>query len=331
MADYKIYKLHFTSPLHINTTRDDTGLSMKTIQSDTLYAAIMSCLAKTGAKIPDNGDLGFTTSSLFPFYQKDKESKGVLFLPMPLLSRMPELEDKSQMKVIKKVQWVDSRFCGKLIAGINNFINAPDYLTYIHGVYLTKDSSLDNNNDFIKSEVVQRVKIEDRTGKENAVPYFVDRVSFKDYSGLFFIVKGETSLLEKGLNLLSEEGIGTDRNVGFGQFEVENGELQIDLPEKPNHQMSLSVFIPESKEQMLSLFDSEQIAYDFGRRGGWITTYPNNTLRKNAVYAFLPGSVFKRKEQTDCIGSIVNLKPNVPSVTHPIWRNGKTIMLPLII
>jgi hypothetical protein len=57
------------------------------------------------------------------------------------------------------------------------------------------------------------------------------------------------------------------------------------------------------------------------------------TLRKNAIYGFLPGSVFTKEPDTDCsvIGKIVDLKPEVTEVemAHPIWRNGKSIMLPI--
>ena len=52
MATYKIYKLHFTAPLHIGDQHEEEGISLKTIHSDTIYAALMSCLAKTGFEIP---------------------------------------------------------------------------------------------------------------------------------------------------------------------------------------------------------------------------------------------------------------------------------------
>ena len=70
MAKFKIYKLHFSSPLHISGSRDDSGLSLRTIQSDSLYAAIMATLAKVGTEIPSDGDLGFSLSSTFPISKK---------------------------------------------------------------------------------------------------------------------------------------------------------------------------------------------------------------------------------------------------------------------
>ena len=91
MATFKIFKLHFTAPLHISDQHDDLGNSQKIIQSDTLYAALMSCLAKNGEELPEDGELGFTVSSLFPYFQKDKDSSPVYFLPIPMQSRQADL------------------------------------------------------------------------------------------------------------------------------------------------------------------------------------------------------------------------------------------------
>ncbi len=78
---------------------------------------------------------------------------------------------------------------------------------------------------------------------------------------------------------------------------------------------------------------SNIIAYDFTRRGGWVTTYPYNTLRKNAIYGFLPGSMFSKEANSPCvpIGKIVDLNPDMgeESPEHPVWRNGKAIMIPI--
>lgn len=333
MTTFKIYKLHFTSPLHIGDRHENDDNSLKTIQSDSLYAALMSCLAKTGCQVPENGDLGFTVSSLFPYFQKDKDSKPVFFLPNPLKAKLFEI-DASLAKKIKKMQWVDVSFFEKIISGEQS---SDDYIKYIQESYLTKTQLPEDTNgsrEFIKSEVSQRVKIVSRTGEEDAEPYYVDKILFKYESGLYFIVQGNTEILEKALKFLSIEGIGTDRNVGYGFFDFSKDELSIELPNQANHQVSLSLLIPESKDQLNKLLDSEDVAYDFTRRGGWITTFPYTTLRKNAIYGFLPGSVFSLKDD-DCsiIGKIVNLKPEIGEMTpdHPIWRNGKAIMLPMYI
>ena len=335
MATFKIFKLHFSSPLHIGDRHEDDGNSLKTIHSDTLYAALLACLAKIGHSISEDGDLGVVISSLFPYFQRNKDSKPVYFLPMPMRARPIELNDVSMVKKVKKVQWVDAPLYERILSGEDL---SDNYFTYIQESYLTKEQlpeDVNGSKEFVKSEVSQRVKIVNRTGKEDAEPYYVDKILFKYESGLYFIVQGNTDMLEIALKVLSIEGIGTDRNVGYGFFDFSKDELSIEFPKQANHQVSLSLFIPESKDQLNKLMDSEDVAYDFTRRGGWITTSPYTTLRKNAIYGFLPGSVFSLKDDETCsvIGKIVNLKPEVGELTpnHPIWRNGKAIMLPMFI
>ena len=336
MATYKIFKLHFTAPLHISDQHDDLGNSQKIIQSDALYAALMSCLAKRGESLPEDGDLGFTVSSLFPYFQKDKDSTPVYFLPIPMLAKQAELADASMAKKVKKVQWVDSALFPKVLSGESLFDGTGKYIPYIQESYLTTcelPEDINGSKEFVRSEVSQRVTLKSRTGEEDALPYYVDKILFRHHAGFYFIAEGNTTLLEKALQLLSMEGIGTDRNVGYGFFEFTVDSLSIDLPLNANQQLSLSLLIPETEDQLTKLMNSEQVAYDFVRRGGWITTYPYMTLRKNAIYGFLPGSVFYKEEDeaATVIGKIVDLKPTAADVeiAHHVWRNGKAIMLPI--
>ena len=336
MTTFKIYKLFFTAPLHIGDQHEDGSFSMRTIQSDTLYAALTSCLAKTGNTIPDDGDLGVTVSSLFPYYQQTSESRSIYFLPMPLQCRQPELEDVSMAKKLKKVQWVDSTLYGNILNGTLSLTNADTLLPYIQGIYLTKEKlplDEDGSCEFIKSEMSQRVTLKSRTGQEDAKPYYVDKIVFRHHAGFFFIAEGNTTLLDKALNFLAMEGVGTDRNIGFGYFEYSVDSIALELPQEANHQLSLSLLIPDSEEQMAQLMASDRVAYDFIRRGGWITTYPYTTIRKCAIYGFLPGSVFKKSVKSGCepTGRIINLIPEIGELTpdHPIWRNGRSIMLPI--
>ena len=332
MTKLSIFKLYFTSPLHISDHHNDDGYSLKSISSDTLYAAMVACLAKIGHAIPDDGDLGFTISSLFPYYQKDENSVPTYFLPMPLFSHQAELADVSMAKKVKNVKWVDTTLYNGILSGED----LADHLSEIQETYLSKfplPTGIDGTKEFVKAEVSQRVTLASRTGEEDALPYYVEKIVFKHHSGLYFIALGDTSLLEEALRQLSLEGIGSDRNIGFGFFEFSADQLSLDLPQDAEHQIALSLLIPESEEQMKQLMESNKVAYDFTRRGGWITTYPFSTLRKNAIYGFLPGSVFSKAKEIDCmpIGKIVNLQPEVGelSPTHPIWRCGRSIMLPI--
>ena len=325
-----IYKLHFTTPVHLGDARDDYGVSLKTIASDTLYAALISCLAKLGEDIPKDGDLGCTISSLFPFYQKDAESDAVLFFPKPLKQTLPKSNAAvKERKKIKKVAWLDAPYFSKILQGEQLFDEQAISGNAIQGEFMT-DAPVDK--DFITSQVSPRVTVS-RNFSENAKPFYMDRIAFKDYSGLFFMVDGDASLLEKALNLLQHEGIGTDRNVGNGYFEYEKDSVELNIPETSEYVLSLSSFIPDSKEQLRSLLDSDEVAYDFQRRGGWITTPPNNTLRKNVVYAFTAASVFKSHcSGVETKGQVgIDLRPDVPMVEHPIWRCGRALFIPIIL
>lgn len=323
---FNIYKLHFTSPVHLGDAREDYGVSLKTIASDTMYAALISCLAKLGEKIPDNGDLNCTISSLFPFYQKDKESDAVLFLPKPMKQTLPTSEKAIvERKKVKKVAWLDAQAFSKMLKGEQLFDDAT--IDNIQGEYLT-DKEIDK--DFISSQVSARVSVS-RDGQEDAKPFYMDRITFKGYSGLYFIAEGNVESLEKALNLLQSEGIGTDRNVGNGYFEYTNCTLEIDIPNNAEHIIALSSFVPESKAQLQAMLNSDDIAYDFQRRGGWITTSPHNTLRKNVIYAFTAASVFKSEsEGLEIKGKMgIDLTPDILKGKHKVLRCGRALFLPI--
>lgn len=328
MATHKftIFKLHFTSPVHLGDMRDDYGISLKTIASDTLYAALISCLAKMGKSIPKNGDLGCTISSLFPFYQKDKGENAVLFFPKPLKQTLPTLGKAiEERKKIKKVVWLDTELFSKILNGKQLF--NEETIGKIEGEYLTNQPF---DKDFITSQVSARVAVS-RVGQEDAKPFYMDRVTFKAYSGLFFLADGNTSLLKQALNLLQTEGIGTDRNVGNGYFEYEESSVTIEIPNDAEFAMSLSSFVPETKEQLQAMLDSDDVAYDFQRRGGWITTPPHNTLRKNVIHAFTAASVFKSScKGVEAKGKVgIDLRPDVLQDGHPIWRCGRALFIPI--
>lgn len=320
------YKLHFLSPLHISDHRNDGSYSLRTIQSDTMYAALTYSLASTGTKIPSDGELPFTLSSLFPYYQK------VLFLPIPLGTTLVNTDDPSMFKKIKRVKWVDLSLYGDILNGSDIGLKSEDF-SALQGDYLTNTplhKDINGKPEFIFSELMQRASIPDRTGEGDAIPFYMDRITFYEDSGLYFLAEGNLELLEKGLKILSLEGIGSDKNVGMGSFSFEKTEIDIKIPNHADYAVSLSLFIPENKEQLDTMLDGEFTSYDFARRGGWIS---DTTLRKNVVYGFLPGSIFKVPGKGMLVaGKTVDLKPQVGSLspTHPVWRCGKSFFLPIM-
>lgn len=324
-----IYKLHFNTPLHLGDDRDDYSVSLKTIHSDTLYAALTAVLAKVGERIPPNGDLGFTISSLFPFYQKNASAKAILFFPKSRKQFLPDSEHLDIAKQIKRIAWLDKSYFEKHLNGLNIF-NSSFEEQNMHGEYLSKVPIC---ADFIHTQIFPRVMVP-RSGDNDTKPFYMDRLFFKDYSGLFFIVHGENvELLEFALSVLQHEGIGTDRNVGNGFFTYTSDNIEIDLPES-EYCMTLSMFCPESAKQTSLMLKGQKVAYNFIKRGGWITSSSHNTYRKNSIYMFEESSVLKsgKTKNPFVSGKIVNLIPEIDfnKLDHPVWRSGRAIFIPLL-
>ncbi len=301
---FTVYRLHFTSPLHIGDAREDYGISLKTLSSDTLYAALTATLAKMGESLSDDGDFGCVISSLFPYRKDTRDAYPTYYFPKPLGVRYPKDLKAEDFKKAKKMQWLDLLQFEKALYG--------------------QPVEVCENPDFIKSNVSERVSVS-RDYSEDSKPFYMDRVCFEGDSGLFFIAEGDTAAIDKALPLLALEGIGTDRNVGNGFFEYEKDSLSISLPHDTEYGISLSTFIPESKEQLTTLLANHS-SYELQRRGGWITTPPYNSIRKNVIYAFAAGSVFYGIQSG--AGRIVDLAPQ-GLVKHPIWRCGKALVLPI--
>ena len=330
MAKFKIYKLKFTTPLHLGDERADYGISLQTIHSDTMYSAIISSLAKIGVEIPENADFGFTISSLFPFTTEKNNDEDVYFLPKLKSQSIPSPNLQDFAKRIKKIEWLDVEFFNKHINGENLFTDDFDE-NQLFGKYLSVKSI---DEEFITKEVNPRVKVpRDYSVEKDAEPFYMERIYFKENSGLYFIADGDTSKIDIALEVLKDQGIGTDRTIGNGFFEFETNEIEIKIP-KAEFLTNLSMFIPENKEQLEALLNSDEIAYDFQKRGGWITDAGLNTYRKNSIYMFNEACVFKSEKEADIVtikGKTVDLKPEIEhiNISHPIYRVGKSIFIPI--
>ena len=300
---YTIYRLHFSAPLHIGDTRDDYGISLKSIASDSLYAAMTAVLAQLGKPVPSDGYLGCVISSLFPYKQSSCDSELDYYFPKPQNVRYAHLSPE-EFKQAKKMQWLNLHMFEQAINGV--------------------PIQICDNPDFIKSEVSERVQVS-RDYSEDSMPFYMDRLYFEGNSGLFFLAEGDTSIIDQVLPLLSIDGIGTDRNVGNGSFDFQKDSISIRVPDDAEYGVSLSAFIPENMEQLNSLLSSEGCTFELKRIGGWITSAPYNSLRKNAIYAFAAGSVLYGIKTGN--GRIVDLAPK-GLVPHPIWRCGKTLVIP---
>lgn len=340
--EVRLYKLHFTTPVHFGNASADYDVSLTTIPSDSLYSALIACRAKYGKSLPNDkdGDFGFILSSTFPFYQENEKSNARLFFPKPL-SLTLEDDNLDNRKKLKKIEWLEKESFKKAIVG-EDLIDMPSKVrNNIHGRYFTDNGKIDK--DFVYSEECPRVKVNKRNFDEDAEPFYIDKVYFKGYSGLFFLAQGDNKafdILEESLLLLKMEGIGTDRNVGNGffEFDVKNDVIDFtsELPFSENinseYLLTLSSLIPCNKTIVEKLNPDDKISYyALHRNGGWISLPEHSKLRKNVIYSFAAGSVFANpKEKLSDIGKIADLKPSaITDEDFHVWRNGKSIFLPI--
>ncbi len=324
------YRLYFDGPIHISDPRGDYGNGEPRIHSDSFYAGLIAALAKIKQDLA--ADLGCTISSLYPFTTAKDVQDIIYFFPKPLMDLnvfAPGFED---IKQLKKIEWLDKDYFQNLLQGKNkNDISERD----IKKSYLTKAEII---SDFISREVVPRVAVprspDDNDGKTNI--FYVEKTYFNKGSGLFFLMQGENILLEKALNVLQHEGIGTDRNIGFGTFTfLKDENFEILTPNNTEYSLSLSLFNPDDNTDVSELTDGKHASWEVIKRGGWITSEGNVGIRKKSIYMFREGSMFFDPDQRlrtagkPDIDLVPDAIEGFTAPKHPIWRTGRSLFIPI--
>ena len=326
MAKFTFVKFKNLTPLHIGTGKENYDFSASELQSDTLSAAIAAIRAQSG-KADDVEEFieSFVISSAFPFVG-DK-----LFFPKPqgkINVSVSDMEEYPSRKKLKKIKYLDSDMWNKIISGQE--VEVKSY--QLKGDFLLSDN---NQNEFgtpFKAQVNQRVSVP-REDNVPADPFFFEWKYFSQDAGLFCLIDTTDDLKEEIVSLLralGEVGLGTDRNVGGGKFEVECGELSIESSPQANGQMLLSLYIPKEEEiSELNLSDSR---YELLLRGGYMagSEEPDfRHLRKKSIYTFNVGSMFQT--QNALKGKVVDLQPEWnDGRMHPVYRSGKPFVVPVI-
>lgn len=324
------YKLYFEGPLHISDARSDYGKSESMLHSDTLYAALLAVQGQLSDNV--NADLGCTISSLFPF-TLTSEGDSVYFFPKPLVQLQTYLEKEYEdIKKLKRVEWLDKTYFEEMLIGT---FSSPINPQTIQGSFLTSEKI---DKEFMFSQVVPRVAVprssDENEGETNI--FYIDRTYFKEGSGFYFLASGDTAELEKLLNVLQHEGLGTDRNVGFGHFHYERiDDFQLSVPTESIYALSLSLFNPENEDLIQEFTSGEYASWEILKRGGWMTSSGNVGVRKKSVYMFREGSIFSHPiSKITELGQVnIDLKPDTAEgftpPEHPVWRSGRALFLPI--
>lgn len=337
---FDIVKLNFTGPLHLSKGKPDGyEAGGRILHSDAIKSAFMAAAVslrpEIGNSVNEHSFLDqFEISSAFPFWQEE------YFFPKPLVDLKWKVAAKSERdsnKLLKEVNFLGKSYFEKILKAEIKEVSEThlsDDKTQISQIFENGKifSSIEERYIF-KSDLTQRVAVPRwQENDTDGNTYYVERLFFRESAGLFFMVKFNTGadipFWMEVLEHLGEQGVGTDRATGNGQFipdYLPNG-IDLVLPDETNAQMALSLFCPGKEEVTGSLF--ERASYALTKRGGWLTNEDEFlTFRKKSVYMFTEGSVFP---QVALKGKVVNLKPKlVAGLDHPVWRDGRAWFLPI--
>jgi CRISPR type III-A-associated RAMP protein Csm4 len=317
-------KLHLKSPLHISRGRSDYDKSLRVLHSDTIAAALYvaaKCAGYADQEILKTFD-SIRLSSAYPFASDN------FFFPRP----MARIDIKIADLPLEKY--------GKKIKGIK-YMEQSIFERVLHGEQLTlNDSSLIDQKGYLaekdmgvvfEANVVQRVAVAP-DNYEDARPFYTERLFFNQDSGLYVLAEWTGSfgreLFRNAFRLLGDQGIGTDRSVGNGFFEPEFQELSLRVPQNPTNFCNLGLYLPEAGE--LSDDDFSKSNWSLIKRGGFMSgaeDFNHTSMRKRSIFMFEEGSIFPYKTLN---GTIVDLKPDNQGVSHPVWREGRPLFVPII-
>ncbi|HMP15204.1 MAG TPA: type III-A CRISPR-associated RAMP protein Csm4 [Saprospiraceae bacterium] len=342
MTAFQVFKLYFTGSLHLSDVRQDYGNSEKIAHSDMLTAALIAAMARIGDTVPAAGKLPFALSSLFPF-REEQGGFTQYFFPKPALRFNTPPADKLAKK-LKKLAWLDQGYLEDMIH-FRQIERFGEGNAHLQGEFLSRTTI---EAPIYTAQTIPRVQVPRMSmNEQNEVNtteiFYMQMLRFREGAGLYFIAQGDTTALNwlcRALDILGEEGIGTDRNVGNGQFYYRSDTLELNLPAPGSYMTNLSLFCPESPEQLRQLIpadDSFRGSYDLVKRGGWITSDGALGIRKKPVYMLREGSVLVHPDAAETIPQMglanVDLTPDTlpPGrlLSHPIYRSGRALFIPV--
>lgn len=324
----KVVKLEFVSPLHIGLGTSDQYDSMDMLlHSDTISGALASAYVSLyGADQVLEFMQSFRVSSAFPFHRDH------YFLPKPMMRINLDRGDREKggdIKALKKLEYIELPLYEQLITGQTLKVTAG--MQPGNRKFLWADNSVEKES-IMKSDMQQRVMVP-RSGADDTVPYYIERLFFTKGSGLFFFIEAKEDVFNKVfscISFLETSGFGTDKSVGNGQFKASHENISISVPVKSDKHLLLSLYCPRKDELTESAL--AQSAYLLTRRGGFIAGTSVDKLRhlrKRSIYMMREGSVLHGSVPD---GKITDLQPVWNDIEmHPVWRDGRAFSIPVLL
>lgn len=324
----KAYILKFHSSFHIAAGTAVDGPSETFIRSDTLFSSICSAAQKLyGKGLVEEfiNDSKLKLSSAFPYYYDE------LFFPRPL-NFFPSLSSYDFQKAFKKIRFVSAAHLLKLISKgkiDEKYFDKENATSFIlNGCWLSKNKKSDGEKIFDTIEVPHIIL--DRASNATQI-FYKTEVHFNKNAGLFFLADIEQSIRTKFdavIQFLGDEGIGADRTIGKGLFELKEIK-DVEVPNSSDADAFLLLSLYSPKKEEVEHILSEESFYEFETRKGWVS---NNTLNRKSVRMLVEGSVIKTKNASAPEGElkVVLSQDDYPSeLNYNIYRYGKALTIPI--
>ena len=326
-----LYQLEFDTPIHFGTVEAGGGLESitYTYESDRLFSSLCCELGENGdndkisdlVAAVDSGQLVF--SDLFPFAEVGGDCQ--LYVPKPVLLPIERPESDAN--------WSYTEACNASVAKKTNkkleFIRVSEVDEYIQALKTGKDfkGGVDFGADWLTEQVNCR--------GDKPLPYYVGTFVFAKNTGLYGIIQGEESIVQRSLDLLEQlglSGIGGKRSSGYGKFRFHDDPFVLD-EESPyddavelkrrmddktaQWHMNMSLLIPHAGD----INDIKQGFYSLKKRSGFVSSLGFGYVHKrHDIYGIASGSCFKSRP----VGEIASMENDKG---HPVYRNGKALYL----
>lgn len=328
MMRLEVIKIRFKdAPLHLSDGRGRYYVSDDILHADTLKNAFFAAAGRIlGPSVFQSSFYDqFLLSSGFPFLEEE------YFFPRPKVGlsfyRLSPRESKGV------------RFLGKNLFEL--FAQGDPKISTPLGMIGLNDGEALTRNIMIAGADLYERQVQDRVNLNTLTPFYMETLRFHEAGGVFFAVKfleednsAVRTKIMQALESLSDEGLGSDKAYGFGKFDIIKAEggyfhsIELDVPQTADFQMNLGPYRPNNQEIQWLKDDLPRSAFQVMERGGFIAEPANPehlSYRKHKAMFFSPGSIFPTRPGRK--GEKINLQPE--SVSHPVWREGASIFIPI--
>jgi len=326
MAQTLLFKVSFRTGVHIGTRGIGVEEAYdRHVPSDTLYGAILSALVTLhGIKYLDPFKIRkapFLISSMFPTIRGE-----ILLVPKPmklpfvvfdtsLTLKGTEITKRASMfNRLRKCEFIDMDFIRKLCNGIlisklmeQNDKEDKEVVVEMEDGSRFRIIEISQIKILIEEKYVEKVGSVEIRSVEKRVRNALDRVTRASniyyakivhfHEPMYFLIHIiderihgiETyELIKSTIKYLGDKGLGGERTLGHGRFEVLKIE-EVEVPEYKNKGgglLCMGLYAPSNEDW--NRLDLDETFYEVESRGGW-SQYPPSP--RSIVHAFKEGSV----------------------------------------